>query len=371
MRYKKRALPRMKPNAAQLRKITRRRHIGWQLKGREYNIHFPFETSGALPGSTDRVQGVTHLFSSERVETAEHFTADSSSFHENCVTPPSLDFVQNNATVPMEDAQLHEIGAPPLERRLRLGAIEGSGTTTTRHLVSSGTLVLPQTKHHAPENHIVRIQAFLRGCRDRHRVSRALNYEQLKRRAMLKRFSTHRREIIAARSKNLVIFKQATNVQRLFRGFLARQKYRKMNRSYYGVFAQRIQMLVRKHLARREIACRRQAVHWGTFSARLGLVLSIQMWYRQHVGRRIVQARRNRRNYMSLRADVCKTLGVLWSEHICNAALWRTIRVVLKRVEDNKEKLVGFIPLQAKFRGIRQRKAYLQMIQDLEDEKLA
>ena len=218
---------------------------------------------------------------------------------------------------------------------------------------------------------IVIIQAFLRGCRIRDKVTRALSYEQLLRRAKLRRFSRHRNEILAAKAKNAQIYSAATAMQSLYRGFKARQFFRKKSHEHYGAFALIIQLLARRYLAKIELLCRKQAVHWGTFVARLQKVVYVQSWYRQHVCRRIVQNLRIQRDNHIVHKKMSHTLAVLWNGHILTTALFHAVRIVRKRIENNKEKFVGFIPFQAIFRGVVQRKRYRQLLQDIENEKIA
>ena len=71
MRYKRREIPRRKPSASELRRITRTRHIKWSKKGREFNIEFPFENSLSSPGSTDIIGGISAFLRQEQLKLAE------------------------------------------------------------------------------------------------------------------------------------------------------------------------------------------------------------------------------------------------------------------------------------------------------------
>jgi hypothetical protein len=347
----------MKPSASQLNRIIRTRHIKWQKKGREYNIHFPFEHSKGSPGSTDKIGGISAFLRQEQWKLAQELNEWEEEYTDG-------ENRYNNEEERLSDIEvtLKNIRKMHEEQSKEKPAQDAEEAGKKPHRVKLAT----ETR-----GPVVIIQAFLRGCRIRDKVSRALSYQQLKRRATLRRFSRHRGEVLAAKARNKQIYNAATAMQSLFRGFKARQHCRKKSYQHYSTFALKIQCLTRQFLAKMERSCRMQAVHWGTFVARLRKVVCVQSWYRQHVCRRYVQYLRVQRDNRIMHRKMSHTLAVLWNGHIVSTALFHAVRIIKKRVEENKEKFVGFIPFQAIYRGVVQRRRYRQMLEDIENEKIA
>ena len=322
---------RRKLTAYEVRKITRRRHITWQRLGGQYNVQFPYEKSGALPGEGDRI--VPNARDLVNAYLGNNLRDESDFFVEEVSSIQSMDSDETSVN------QLEEL-------------------TQTQ-----------QTQKNSRRHPIVIIQALWRGAIIRKKVSRALSYEQ-RRRGQLRRYSKRRAEIENAKAAYRRLFKAATLMQKYVRGFRARQMYRKKFATHFGLYALRIQQLARAFLSRQEYSLRALAKKFESMVKRLNQVVSIQCWYRSMVACRILRKLQKAKHDLMFYQKHCRLQAELWSEHIICTAIFKAKRAIRKRLEENVEKFVGFIPIQAHYRGWKARMAYKQMLIDIEDKKI-
>lgn len=323
---------RRKLTSYEVRKITRRRHITWQRLGGQYNVQFPYEKSGELPGEGGRI------------------------------VPNASDIVDayfGNNVNDQDEFYVEEVS--PTQ------SIDSDETSLNQLQDLSQT---QQPQRDSRRHPIVVIQALWRGAIIRKKILRALSYEQLKKRAELRRYSKRRVEIENAKAAYRRLFKAATLLQKYVRGFRARQIYRKKFAKHFGQYALRIQQLARAFLSRQEYALRALAKKFESMVKRLNQVVSIQCWYRSMVACRIRRKLQTAKDDLIFFQKHCRLQAELWSEHIICTAIFKAKRALRKRMEENVEKFVGFIPIQAHYRGWKARMAYKQMLIDIEDMKV-
>ena len=159
----------------------------------------PYEKSGALPGEGDRI-----------VPNARDLV---NAYLGNSLRDESDFFVEEVSSIQSIDSD--EISVNQVEE-----------LTQTQ-----------QTQKNSRRHPIVILQALWRGAIIRKKVSRALSYEQLKKRAELRRYSKRRAEIENAKAAYRRLFKAATLMQKYVRGFRARQMYRKKFATHFGLYA--------------------------------------------------------------------------------------------------------------------------------------
>ena len=352
-----------KLTAYEVRKLTRRRHITWQRLGREYNTHFPYEKSGELPGAGDRIvpnaKDLVESYFNEQDEMNNNAIMENEYYDSNNYDKNNEKYNNvNNQTINLIEDENYNDNDNMEEP-----------TSTTMKINNNVHNFSPHSHkiHRAP---FVIIQSLWRGAIIRQKVTKALSYEQLKRRATLRRFSKHRMEIERAKAKNIAIFKAAALVQKYIRGFKARKLYREKFSTHFGMYALRIQQLVRSYLSKNERYLRFIARRFESMVLRQNQVVSIQCWYRAMVSYRIYKRLRDAKDQLLFYQQHCLLQATLWTEHILNTAIFKAKAKRKKQLEENIEKFIGFIPIQAHFRGWKQRIAYKQMLIDIEDLKI-
>jgi hypothetical protein len=371
-----------KLTAYEVRKLTRRRHITWQRLGREYNTHFPYEKSGELPGAGDRI-----------VPNAEDIVKICSEYDSVPMMPHNSQTFGLGQGEPIRDRDKFFEGRGTIGRSTKkwkmkhstiekyinvnnktMDRIEDEKNNKSNNMASTSPIIRHSV--HSPHSYRRRrtptiiIQSLWRGAIIRKKVTNALSYEQLKKRATLRRFSKHRMEIERAKAKNRRIFKAAAMLQKYIRGFKARKAYRKKFRKHFGAYALKIQQLTRSFLSKNERQLRFQARRFESMVLRLKQVVSVQCWYRSMVAYKIYKKLRTAKDNLMYYQNHCNLQAKLWTEHILNTALFKARRKRKKQLEENIEKFVGFIPVQAHFRGWRARLAYKQKLIDIEDLKI-
>ncbi len=176
------------------------------------------------------------------------------------------------------------------------------------------------------------LQALFRGRLARARVDAALTYDQLLRRARLRRLAAHRADADARAAARRKTGRGLAKLQAMLRGYRGRRRaayVRHRTRSAAALVVQR--RFARGLLARAWARQARAATLWEHMSQRMLRVNTIQVWYRTHRARRIAVRVADAKRYARTRAEVIERMSRLYGAHICSVARWHTVLELRRR----------------------------------------